>query len=500
MESNPKVPNKSLKVNSTKPVQKAKTLKPKAKPVKRTTIKSEPSSEKSSSKANVKTSEMKQTTKPKSLKATTTKNLPLKTKTTPKTKTIKKVSQKLNRGGGQEGTNTYQNFQNEAFNANANANEYACPNISVNQLYEDGTATFTIEPSINQNSKSNSESKNYKSNSASTEWRNVFRKSFNIDLSDSEAYNPNANIVELYKNATNAQGKPIVPFNIEKRHPWLYCFIKASIFEKHLETKTNPYKVRVTVVTKGNYLLQRLKEYVLPKSLEMYKNVFFEAVDENTELIVKITDIHLMKNLMKCYKEARIHHKLYTENGFDEKNKAISGSDLVVKPYACCPILYNGKWRMVFVQGRASGNPVRHYIGTERQRENMYPQIIPKLMEACNKMWCLGYVHGDLHSSNAFYDDVLQKITFIDLESTMKVPDGDVKNYKNARLNAPNASKNSSKRLIAENFLEPFEILKKAAREVTDKVKGMIEALALYPNNVTVVNETSSLFYQPDIF
>lgn len=311
----------------------------------------------------------------------------------------------------------------------------------------------------------------------------IFNTSFNIDLEKFRVNGYDASSCVVNKNQTPME------FDIEKQ----YFFSNKTIFGKRLTCNTVPYKVKVSVV-KGNNLLQRLVSYQIEDAnIKLCKEFFVDniaSIDAETELIVKITDVAKWKNLMKCYKEAKIHQKLYKANGSDEYGNTIKGEDLVVKPYACCPIYYNGKWRMVFVQGRAQGKPLQDLIRTNALRNKNYPILNPIVSEACNKLWCLGFVHGDLHSQNILYDG--EKVNFIDLESTIKIPEEIVGKYKKARQQVNNEVQKTNVGARATQFLDPYVILQDAARDIMTKVQNSIETLEDC-TNATSINDLAYL-------
>ena len=364
-------------------------------------------------------------------------------------------------------------------------------NIFTNEMYNvngsfinDGNVTITrIEP-LEQATCSAPKNVGVKNNT-NDELYTTFLESFNIDLNEFPSYTPSATLDKIV---------PKEIFNIEKQYSFFNFFKPKTIFGKNMASNNTPYKVKVTLV-KGNELLKRLAQYNLPDEIAMCREKFNIAT-ENDELVVKITDVIRWRNLMKCYKEAKVHNELYKAIGSDEYGNEIKGEDLVVKPYACCPIYYNNKWRMVFVQGYAPGEPVYKYIKNSRDRKNIYDELIPKLMESCNKLWCLGFVHGDLHSRNAHYDNNSKKVTFIDLESTMKIPTPKVFEYKEARKKANEDLKSiDNKQERARVYLNPFHnVLQSVAQQNMHKVKGWIETLEDCSNS-TVVNETSGIFY-----
>lgn len=406
----------------------------------------------------------------KSVQKSTTSKTSSKNKNTKTTKSMVKRTQKAGSLPTNGSVNeVYKNFE---LNENGSIIADGSVNVTISRIEP---VNKTCSPPKNVGVKRNTDD----------ELNDIFYESFNINLDKFPSYTPSASLNTIV---------PKENFDLEKQYSLLNLFKPKTIFGQSLASNNFPYKVKVTLV-KGNELLKRLSNYNLPDEIKMCKEMF-DMGTENDELVVKITDVTRWRNLMKCYKEAKIHKELYDSVGTDENGNMIYGRDLVVKPYACCPIFYNNKWRMVFVQGYASGDPVFKFIKNDRDREKIYSELIPKLMEACNKLWCLGYVHGDLHSRNAHYDFVTKKVTIIDLESTMKIPTVKVDEYKQARILANEKLKSiTNKQERAGVYLKPFQdVLQGVAQQTMHKVKGWIETLEDCSNS-TVVNETSDIFY-----
>lgn len=197
-------------------------------------------------------------------------------------------------------------------------------------------------------------------------------------------------------------------------------------------------------MVKEDKLLDFLKIYKLPTGMDHCRK-HFSNNKENAELVVKISQIETWRSLMSAYTEAKIHEKIYNAEGTDENGKTIFGKDLVVKPYGCCPIFYGKRWVMVFVQGKVQGSPVRNCI--TNPVGSCY-STAEYLIDAVNKLWCLGFVHGDLHTLNAYFDPPIYinkyinkpgKLTFIDLEGANTIPQDVVDKYKQARREATNS-------------------------------------------------------------
>ena len=174
----------------------------------------------------------------------------------------------------------------------------------------------------------------------------------------------------------------------------------------------NKGDIKIYRTTQGKELCQHLQNYkeLLPEDLARFSEPL-SGIGKipSTEIIVKVSKCSNMIDLISAYKEARMHNKVYTTRGCDENGQEINGSQIVVEPYMISPMFDGSNWFMVFVQGVAKGKPIRDTYFT-------YDGVL----QLMNKLWSLGFIHGDAHRGNVMYDGT--KYTLIDLESCVKVP------------------------------------------------------------------------------
>lgn len=177
------------------------------------------------------------------------------------------------------------------------------------------------------------------------------------------------------------------------------------------------YSVKV-FKTNDVRIIKDLLSYEVPaQELATYKSIF-NALEDNTEYIVKMSRVGIYESLLTCYKEAVMTNKIYntTRNG-------VKGSDLVCKPFLCVPMYKHG-WQLVFVSSVAKGKTVSKKMGFFARNflwsRNL--KMYQTLAKACDRLWSLGFAHNDLHPGNIMYDEKSGKVTFIDLESTVEVP------------------------------------------------------------------------------
>lgn len=151
---------------------------------------------------------------------------------------------------------------------------------------------------------------------------------------------------------------------------------------------------------------------------------------EDSKMIVKVTPIKTYRDLMTTYKEAMMTYRVYST----ERN-GVCGSDLVCKPYICTPFHNGKKWCFVFVTSFGQGSTLEKsysffsllFSGLSKK------EIYADLDEACQKMWTLGFVHNDMKPDNVMYDAETRKVTFIDFETAVEMPEDVIDDYIQAR-------------------------------------------------------------------
>jgi serine/threonine protein kinase len=222
---------------------------------------------------------------------------------------------------------------------------------------------------------------------------------------------------------------PPIMENVDSKlpHPTTTCKYTGSLGKLY---KIGRGGVKV-YKTKGPKVIGEIASYMksgLKDDFAQYANIFnsIEGCDDKEKLIVKITPIRTFRDLMTCYKEAMMTYRVYST----ERN-GVKGVDLVCKPYICAPFNDGKKWYFVFITTRGLGASLD-------KRYKMFGLMFTGLTEsdvyadldiACDKLWSLGFVHNDMKPDNVMYDVKTRRVTFIDFETSVEMPEDVTSKY-----------------------------------------------------------------------
>lgn len=200
-----------------------------------------------------------------------------------------------------------------------------------------------------------------------------------------------------------------------------------------LFTNGNPTtKVQLFSHTAGehNTLIETIQNYQLPEDLGHYKNLFNIPLS-NDKLVIKVSPIKTYRDLMTCYKEAIMTQKIYTR----ERNNVV-GADLVCKPFACCPMDLRRKgWAFVTITSLANGISCSKMLNIFQRifHKVSMKEVYIDVATVCDQFWRLGFVHNDLHPGNVVYNPKTHKVTLVDLETVVELPEDVIAQYVEAR-------------------------------------------------------------------
>jgi serine/threonine protein kinase len=191
-----------------------------------------------------------------------------------------------------------------------------------------------------------------------------------------------------------------------------------------------------------------LSNYSVHEDMTEFSEVFNKVEDKDTNFVVKVTHVKTYRSLLTCYKEACMTNIIYnsTRNG-------VVGSDIVCKPFLCMPVYTKKKWAFVFVSSFATGVPVANLLGFFGRffRGIDSLELHRNLTEACDNLWKLGFAHNDIHPNNIIYDSRTNKVTFIDLETSVQLTDDIVEKYNEERKVNKDKSCSSTFNSIMQN-------------------------------------------------
>jgi serine/threonine protein kinase len=207
---------------------------------------------------------------------------------------------------------------------------------------------------------------------------------------------------------------PHINENLDDPLPFCKCSIMTPNFGKLL-TYGN-LSAHVKIYKTNCNIINELQNVNFPNYMTIFQELFNEF--DGVKLVVKVTPVNTYRILMTCFKEAKM-----TQRIFQTTRNSINGSCYVCKPYICSPIFLTSGWHFVFVSAYCKGITLSKLINPfNRLLYNVkYSKMKKTIINACDNLWKLGFVHNDLQPSNVIYNPKNNTITFIDLETTIEV-------------------------------------------------------------------------------
>lgn len=324
---------------------------------------------------------------------------------------------------------------------------------------------------------------------------------------------PNENGAVYVSAPSNSKGNsnsllsfPQPLYNYDIKHLKLPSPLEGSLpeFDKKLfgEKFTSGNEVAKVQIYKceAGKILDALKSYNIeghslideklsePIGLSELKKEFMSPNRSDT-VIVKVSPVYRYETLYRCLREPLMAYNLYTAVGTDEDGKEIKGESICSAPYAYGLVWNDSQWKFVFVQ--------QYIKGTILSKPALLPLFsfsyktyFDQLMNACNTLWCLGYLHNDLKLDNVMQDDKEENVYFIDMELSTKTGDKFIEEYKKLRREA----KQKYLAMKAQNIHEFCRLNTNTQTSQASEVSSAIQTIARFYETYSVPLDESYKF------